>query len=185
MAETANVQIGDIVRVVNRGEDAFTIAWDNRQYRLNPSEDVFVPFEAAALWFGDPRSSDTIQSVRNEQGLVAFVPDRDSEVRRLRVKYGNIGGDERFVHPAPEVEVFTLSNVRITTPLDDPEGREVNAATPTLADQDSLLEQVQRQQAQIDFLLQQLGLQQAAPEDRRAGEEEEVDEDGLPPADRT
>src|SRR4051812_31898248 len=121
----ATVDNGDIVRAVNTGGAVFTIGWDSKQYKLEPGKDTFIPFEAACLWFGDPRSTNSIQSIKNQHGMVSFVPDRDSEVRRLRVKYGNIGGDERYVDPGPSVDLFDLEGNQITTVLDDPEGEDV------------------------------------------------------------
>lgn len=182
---TAVADIGDIVRVVNKGDAPFTIGWDSRQYKLEPGADSFVPFEAACLWFGDPRSTNSIQSATNQHGLVSFIPDRDSEVRRLRVKYGNIGGDERFIDPAPDVEVYDLSGEVIVTVLNDPEGENVTLAAPTVVDQSNLMATIQRQQAQIDLLLAQFGLQKKDEEEEGGeetsdDEEVELDDDGLP-----
>lgn len=198
----ATVDNGDIVRAVNTGDLPFTIGWDSRQYKLEPGKDTFIPFEAACLWFGDPRSSNSIQSIKNQHGMVSFVPDRDSEVRRLRVKYGNIGGDERFVDPGPSVDLYDLEGNQITTVLDDPEGDDVTVATPTITDQNSLVEMVARQQRQIEFLLGKMGLQtddgditqgldeHGDPiedtdqgedgEGGEGGEDVETDDDGLP-----
>lgn len=159
---TAVADIGDIVRVVNNGDQPFTIGWDSRQYRLEPGKDTFVPFEACCLWFGDPRSTNSIQSAKNQHGIVSFIPDRDSEIRRLRVKYGNIGGDERFVDPAPDVTIYDLTGEQIVTVLDDPSGDSITVAQPTVVDQSNLIATIERQQAQINLLLENLGLQKKA-----------------------
>lgn len=192
----AQADIGDIVRVVNEGDQPFTIGWDSKQYKLEPGKDAFVPFEAACLWFGDPRSGNAVASLRNQHGLVSFVPDRDTEVRRLRVKYGNIGGDERFVDPAPSVSVYDLEGDRITTVLDDPEGANVTVASPSVAEQSDLVALVQKQQRQIDLLLSQMGLEKDTGENTQGlddhgdaieeegpeegGGDTELDADGLP-----
>lgn len=180
------LDVGDVIRAVNRGETTVAIAWNNRPYKLEPGKDQFIPFEAACLWFGDPRSTNSIQSVRNDQGIVAFVPDRESEVRRLRVKYGNIGGDERFVQEKPTIELYDLEGNQIVTPLEDPLGETVNVATPTVADNNDLLELVARQQRQINLLLQERGLQlddDEKPEDEFSEETDEVSSTGTPPTD--
>lgn len=174
---TIQADIGDVVRVQNVGDAPFVIAYDGRNYKLEPQKDVFMPFEAAVLWFGDPRSTNTIQSVRNEKGTVAFIPDRETEVRRLRVKYGNIGGDERFVQVHPDVEVYDVEGNRIKTVLDDPEGEEINVATPTVADQNNLVQLVERQQRQIEFLLGKMGLSPSATETPTETEDDDDNDD--------
>lgn len=182
---TINADIGDIVRVVNKADDPFVIAWDGRNYKLEPGKDQFVPFECATLWFGDPRSTNLVQSAVNDKGIRSFIPDRESEVRRLRVKYGNQGGDERYVQVHPFVEVYDVEGNRINTVLDDPDGETINVATPTVADNRDLQSLIERQQKQIDFLLSKVGLErnEAPIEEDDGDDEEETDKDGFPPED--
>ena len=157
-------ELGDIIRVVFKGwhgssrEDALSIMWDSKPYLLQPGQDSFIPFEAAALWFGDPRSSEKVKSNRDNRGLVGFIPDRATEVRRLRTKYGNEGGSDELVHMYPLVEVFSLEGDRITTVLDDPAGDTVTAAKPSVSDNTQLLAIVHKQQQTIDLLMSKVGL---------------------------
>jgi len=189
-ATTVTADIGDIVRIVNKGSAAFYIQWDSKVYTLEPEKDAFVPFEAACLWFGDPRSTGTIRSTRDNKGLVGFVPDREAEVRRLRVKFGNLGGDERFVQNAPNIEVYDIQGTRIVTVLDDPEGKVVNVSMPTVQDRETERAAVQTMQLQLaqekrvtDLLLTRLGLSRKDLEDAASGEVDDDDEpfgDGTP-----
>lgn len=159
------VELGDIVRVKNSGKQTYKIMYDSREYALAPGVDAFIPFEAAKLWFGDPRASNSMQSIRNQHGQVAWVPDRDTEVRRLRVKYGCIGGDEREIQGAPTVEIYELATgSRIYSVLDDPAGERSTPAVQTVNEQAQLLAIVERQQAQIQYLMDQIpGIQNRLP----------------------
>ena len=51
----------DVVVVTNNESLPFTIKYNKREYKLTPGHPVFLPFEAACLWFGDPRSQGNIQ----------------------------------------------------------------------------------------------------------------------------
>lgn len=144
-----------IVMAVNDGEKEVTLMYDSRTYRLEPGKTVPMPFAAACLWFGDPRASESVQSLRDSRGLVAFIPDRDTEVRRLRAKYDNQMGDERVITGAPHVSLFSIpENERIYTVLDDPQGDRVIEASTTVQEQHDLMTIVQRQQKQIELLTQ-------------------------------
>jgi hypothetical protein len=142
----------DIVRVVNRGDAPYTIMYDSKPYKLMPGEDSFIPFSAACVWFGDPRSTGQIGAVQNERGIRSYIPDRDTEVRRLRAKYDNQFGDESTIIRHPVVEVYAVTGERITTVLDDPSGESVNVATQTVTEQGNMVALIQAQQAQIDQL---------------------------------
>lgn len=151
----ANLDADGIVMAVNEGEGAVTLMYDSRTYRLEPSKAVPMPFAAACLWFGDPRASESVQSLRDARGLVAFIPDRDTEVRRLRAKYDNQMGDERVITGAPSVSLYSIpENERIYTVLDDPDGDRVIESSTTIQDQADLLAMVNRQQKQIELLTQ-------------------------------
>lgn len=166
--EKAPLGLGDIVRVVFKGwqetvaqqaiDNSLSIMWDSKPYTLLPGHDSFIPFEAAACWFGDPRSGERVISNRDNRGLVGFIPDRATEVRRLRTKYDNQGGSDERLYFYPIVEVYDLEGQRITTVLDDPKGDSVMAARPTVSDNAQLLDIVTKQQKTIDFLMQQIGV---------------------------
>ena len=180
----------DVVVVTNNESLPFTIKYNKREYKLTPGHPVFLPFEAACLWFGDPRSQGNIQSYTGTDGLVAFVPDRATEVRRLRMKWGMIYGPEttfegyRDAHGKqgdqvhiPDVSVATPDGEKLWMVVEDPAGNHVEAATLTVSDTGDLLAQLRRQQAQINLLMEQISGDTATLPT--------VSEDGdlLPPAD--
>lgn len=162
------VSLGDWVKVVNVGEKPFTAQWDSRKYTAPVGGEVFMPFEAAKLWLGDPRAAESISSHRDITGMVSWIPDRATEVRRLRALYDNQFGDERTITGHPVVEVYTQAGDRIYTVLDDPNGERVAPAVSSVMDHAALLDQVKRQQATIDLLLQNAGLGAAQVEDSQS-----------------
>lgn len=158
---------GDFVRVVNQGSVPFVLTYDSRKYILRPQLDSFIPFEAACLYFGDPRSVDTSRSVRNSQGVVQWVPDRRGEINRLRLRYNNnIGpGDEISGHP--NVAVYDMGGQPISMVVHDPTGENVAATRTQSPDLDPVVIRatITQQQRLIDQLMVRLGLLESAPVD--------------------
>lgn len=168
---------GDFVKVTyhgrthpvrnNRGEHLderrdeqtpLALVWNARRYEIPVNGSQFVPFEAMANAFGDPRSTENMSSYRDEAGNVGFIVDRATELRRLRTLYDNQFGNESEVKWAPEATVEDLEGNPIRTVLDDPQGEAVTPVTTTALDRDQLLAQVQRQQRMIELLAQQAGI---------------------------
>lgn len=192
----ATLSPGDIVRVTNLGSKPVTIAWNSKPYKLEPGKIQFVPVEAAVLWFGDPRSTDSIQSWKDESGGVTVVPSREDEIRRLTIKYGfnmttgvpenTFLKNEDGEYPVPRIELATLDGDVIQTVLSDPEGESVNVATPTIAEQSDLMRLVESQQRQLNFLLEQLGMSKQVVETSEVPEDQSHtqgnDVPGRPPS---
>lgn len=166
-AAAPNITVGEYVRAVFDGtwEDikgrgnfptTLTIGWDSREYVLEPGKDSIVPFSAVANAFGDPRSSGSMQSLKDEHGVVSWIIDRPSEVRRLRAKYDNQFGDETAVETYPNVKVYTLDGDELPTVLNDQAGDNVLAANVTVNEQDALKAAVDEQRKTIESLLQRL-----------------------------
>lgn len=147
---------GGACKVINQEDVTHTIGWDNIEYLLPPHEEVVVSADAVINAFGDPRSKDEMYSVTMANGVTGWVPDRPSEVRRLRSKWGNHDGPEDTVI-APTVEVFTLTGEKVTTVIDDPKGETVNPALITQANERHLQDIVKQQQAQLDELMRLVG----------------------------
>lgn len=167
-----------ILRVVNQDPIAHTVKWNSRRYKLEPGKDVFIPAACAYTWFGDPRSTNIYQSITTPEGTVYFVPDRASEVRRLRIKYGGgFDGDEQSfdgVPALPNVEVYDTDGNRVTTVLDDPTGDSVTPALITTSDETDLRKTVAQQQRLIAALMEANGMN----EDGTAKDESELPADG-------
>lgn len=164
--QTAPV-LGDILRVKNLSDThTISMAWDSRQYAVPPGGEGFIPFEAVKLYFGDPRSTEKIQSLHTETGVVSFIPDRATEVRRLNTLYGAPFGDESIVRgDVPSAEIHTLEGERITTVIEDPAGESTAPFQPTVSDNASLMAMIQRQQQHIELLMQKVGMGDAPRED--------------------
>lgn len=163
------VQLGDIVKVVNHGNRPIKLKWDSREYPIAPRTEEFVPFEAAKLYFGDPRSTKNVQSVRDDRGVVGFVSDRATEVRRLRLlwdhKFGEyIPGEVNAFQSEliPRVEVFDLKGNKISTVLEDPEGNDISPSTQTQREANDTMSVIKRQGELIEILMQRLGMGPAA-----------------------
>lgn len=136
MADTVAPTFGDQVYVINQDPYPHTFKWGGKKYVLEPEKKVPVPFEAMVLWAGDPRSADSMRSFR-EGASVSFIPDRDSEVRRLTVKYG--GDNDRVF---PKLSFKDLDDNKITTVIDDPEGKEVLTANVTVMQNEEQAEKI-------------------------------------------
>lgn len=176
MPNATAIRPDDIVRVVNQEEYPFTVKWNSREYRLQPERDVFIPAACAFNWFGDPRASGVYQSIADPDGTRMFVSDRATEVRRLRIKWGaGLEGDEATFDGVaiPSVEVWTAEGERVITVLDDPIGKNVLSASPSVSDDEGLRQLVASQQRQIELMKQHLGMNEEA-------EQAAVDENELP-----
>lgn len=152
------LQNGDIVKVVNRQPGRpLTIGYDGRKWKLEPEKPVLIPFEAAALWFGDPRASENVYNLRNGD-LVTMIPDRESERRRLAVKYGDPGDGSGAY---PKVDIYAIdadgNDQLIISVLGDPEGENIlPAAPPTVSESNAAqreLEEMKSKLARIESLL--------------------------------
>lgn len=133
--------------------------WDSKSYVIQPGDTEYWPAELCFKAFGDPRSSSAVRTTRTPKGTVGFIPDRPTEVRRLRLLYGNMAGGEEEVYAYPIVELYTLQDERITTVLEDPKALTTTPASETLSERDQLLDMITRQQAQIDRLAKVVGMQ--------------------------
>lgn len=152
----------EIVRVVNREQYPLTVKWDSHKYALPPGQEVFIPGACAYSWFGDPRSTNVFQSLTGEHGTTAFVVDRATEVRRLRIKYGaGLEGDEATFDGVaiPSVEVYTVDGERITTVLDDPNGDTVIQSSTSVREDEDLRAVVARQARELAAMREHLGME--------------------------
>lgn len=166
------VNVGDIVKVVNNGPKKLRLSWDSRHYDLDPGGGTeWMPFECCKVYFGDPRAIAVMQTLRDQRGQVAWLPDRATEVRRLRLlwfpmMFGEYSTDnfiDEEVEPwdrsrMPNVEVYTVKGDRLPTVFDDPQGNTVIPAKVTESQNAQLLDLVQRQGQMIEALMGRLGM---------------------------
>ena len=182
MPEPALVDLGDMVRVVNLEQYDLFWSWDSRRTIIKSGDSAFVLFDCAKVYVGDPRSGERVRSMKNEQGLVQFIPDRATETRRLKILYNdNRMADEAVINGYPDVEVYTMTGERITTVLDDPVGRTVIPVETTKYDSDALMARIDRQDRLIAKLLGERNIQPDDPSLTERLSMPVVDE--LPPED--
>jgi hypothetical protein len=187
-------EIGETLRVTNISTlDTYRFAWNSRQYVIPPTSSEFMPFDAVKVYTGDPRATNNVRTSRDSIGIVSFLPDRATEVRRLRLLYAapfgeymrasDVGGIFVNSHPTipneelaskfawegvriPQIEVYNIRGDRIFTVLDDPEGAMTIPITVTRHDlnsNDHLHNLIQQQATLIDTLSQRLGIDPNSP----------------------
>lgn len=156
---------GDIVRVTNRSDVPMAKAFNGKSYVLHPDKETAVPFDAICLWFGDPRSDDLIRNRMNDRGIVTYIPDRASEVRRLRLYWGLPFGDETSFEGGwtPTVDVFTLEGAPLPIVLNDPSGTSITPVTQTAGERDELTNMVLKLQRELAAMQQMMAGQETNP----------------------
>lgn len=186
-ATIANVNFGETVLCTNQGDDPVALMWNGKTYHLPPGRKVPVLFEAVVNHLGDPRSGTGVSPFLVggvEGGEKGFIPDRESEIRRLRARYSNGIGwlrsmdDENRVWGAPEIVVETYDGEKIWTVVEDPQGTKASpvASTGDLSPRD-LQAQVDRLQAQLSNLLaDQVSKEAEIPYDTGAAQTELPDD---------
>lgn len=164
-----------MVRCKNVGDKPFKDGYANVTYVLPPGKDVFVPYDAAVLWFGNP---DVFDVSARQRGRTDFY-------HRLRLRYGafddhriladgsevRFTADELWEENKPQVEVYTLEGERLHTIIDDPEGTNVDPAQTNPGEAQGILARMGQLEAELGLLRQAQAAQTATAD--------EVDDDGF------
>ena len=169
--------VGDTVMVIYHGpQDKYKIGWDGREKELAKGKEVFIPFEMACNWFGDPRSAGNMSTVRDHKQTVGWIPDRATEVRRLRIVYGvqhahegKIFLDDTIPLPLdnaaaslykridatiPRVELYDLeTRERLYTVLEDPAGDHVSSAFITVTKEERQEKRIKQLEDLVESLV--------------------------------
>jgi hypothetical protein len=166
------------LRVRNIDSSPITIGWGNVYITIEPGEQKLASLDHVINYFGDPRAIENTQNIKHDSGVVGFIPDRKSEVRRLQCKWGNtFAQDESHIY-GPAVEVYTLDGDRVWTVMEDPDGHHASPTLMANEHQLSLEAQINRMQSQLDMMIR---LQQAGEETIEPAEEPMPDdEEWLP-----
>lgn len=147
-------QYPQMVRIRNDDDKVFQQKYAGQRYNLVPGAETFIPWDAACLWFGHPFAVDVPGDKRKRY--------RSDELRRLFVKYGVYERHDEAGSKFPKVSVWDITNgERIITVVDDPEGRELNPAAISQADNEGLQAQLKAMQEQMAMVQAQLAAQQA------------------------
>lgn len=175
----AGGQTYQMVRLVNKGKKDFSDGFASQRYTIKAGGEGFVPFDAACLWFGHPDAFDVSERQRA----------RTDMFRRMRQRYGafdatekdkdgkdvTVSADELWERNRPRVEVYNLDGERIITVLDDPEGKNVNPADQTQAEQAGLLGRLDALEREGEILRSLLKSQKAAEDN---DQDDDQDDDG-------
>lgn len=153
---TPVVSVEDLVVVVLHEPTPFIMQWDSKRYVLKPETEAYVPFPAACLYFGDPRSSELVIGPKNRRAFQAWIPDRRTEVRRLRALYGILKGNVTTLDPCPEtdnrpprVTMRTLSGEELVPVVMDPFGASVTPVTKSVNENDTLLSRIEKYEREM------------------------------------
>jgi hypothetical protein len=128
---------------------------------LNPGQQMRVRVEWMRDWFGDERSRKDTQVFKpdGENGERVIIQTREYEVDKLKMRWGGMTYPERWNDPdneyycQPQIEVYTLDGERVTTVLDDPEGKGYTNVLRTVDEQrliDDELDQMRRRIAILE-----------------------------------
>lgn len=165
---------GDFVRVKliknvpGKETQPLILGWNSREFVCYPGEETVAQLEAVINAFGDPRALAGPQNIAIGDPRVSdeklFIPDRSSEVTRLRQRYAiQTGYDTGFTDfdgnsLVPEVELHTLSGEEIIPLTSDPLGTHNTPVVVTQAQAANTDEIISRMQAQIDALRDQIAV---------------------------
>lgn len=120
------------VKAYNKTKQEVVLKWANVRHRIPPGGMNFVPFMAMARHAGNPHSSATTN------------PSRRQEFDRLQMFYGGEATPDLL-----PLEFFTLDDDRITTVLEDPEGRHLMPIGNNQSEMDFMREQMTRMAKQL------------------------------------
>lgn len=178
-----------VENVPGKEDQPMIIGWNSREYTLAPGVKTNVILEAATNAFGDPRATSNAQAIPigdPTSGERLFIPDRDAEIRRLRLRYGIDKGndhtfeDENGVRRVPKVKMETMAGEELTPVLDDPTGRTINTQAPTVAETQDTNKIIAHLQKQVEELMKIV--QDGRPSTdtiEELPEDEDIREDGV------
>ncbi len=157
---------------------ALRLAWDRREYIIEPGETMQVPFDALRLKFGDPRSVVGLDHrFAADDGRNGIIPKREAEVIRLSIAWGLYQQGMHLLPGFPPIKHAKVTTIALTdqppmeifTPAIDPQGRMAlyghPEVEPNRADFLSIMESMEnrmaRQTREIEILrkAQETGVQ--------------------------
>lgn len=102
------------LRINNVGDEPFVDRYDGQRFTVAPGSDLFVPWEAAVLWFGDPTAVD----------LGPGNKHRTAERERLFMRSGLAGASaDEFQVERPQIDCFNPENgTPVPMLMHDPDG---------------------------------------------------------------
>lgn len=102
------------LRITNSGTETFSDRYDGQRFTVEPGSDLFVPWEAACLWFGDPTTVDLGPGAKHRTG--------ERNRLMLRMGLGDSTGEE-LEERRPKIDCFNPENgTPVPMLMHDPEG---------------------------------------------------------------
>lgn len=137
--------IGDVIYAENYGDEPLVWKYANQRYRLPPGQETIIPWEAMALYMGDPNLIDVPGDDRRRY--------RTDELKRLYFKHGAHDGDQvKWEANKPRVHCRSLDGEPIITVVDDPAGEHLTPEVSTRAQNIMLQERMRRLEAELKSL---------------------------------
>jgi hypothetical protein len=168
-ADPLKIDSAEFFWIENIGTKPLRYQWAKVVYGIAPSEKKYLPFPIVALYYGDPRSR--IGMVQNFQDSTGEgqVPERNSELMRLCVRYGVYEQGMEAIHETMQTNIVngdhsplddrnfyvTITNAEgqeIFPPLFDPKGEFVYGFTKDMQKSGDVATIIDNLQAQIDEL---------------------------------
>lgn len=164
-----------LVKVRNVGDSMFTDKCNGAEYTIPPNSEIIVEEDVVSIWMGWPGLvDDPVRKIR----------DRTDTYRRLRLRYGWHEGmgltDEDWEQMRPKLEVYDLTDARVWTVLEDPEGTQGNGAVHVTDGSDlaSMRAAFDRQQKELEALRRLLEAKDpTSPQSKAAHAAADVEED--------
>lgn len=144
--------------ITNNTDETITLAWNSEDYVFDPGEPVLVPFGLLANWFGDPRSTPGQRLTFGTGKKISIVAKREDEVKRILHLWGDIedGTDESLPRFVPDVTLAFPNGDKIESLRDDPAGKGVTIAMPSISNQEAMAEELASQRELIARLEAQI-----------------------------
>lgn len=150
------------------------LAWNRREYKIEPGQTLQVPFDAMRLRFGDPRAMvGQEQRFPGPDGRNGIIPRREAEVIRLAIVWGLYQQGAHLLPFYPHIRHAKITTIPlgdveamdIWTPANDPQGKRAMYGHPEVepnrADFLSIMESMeatQKKQAREIEILRQAAL---------------------------
>ena len=183
IANPLSIQPSEFVRVINRGTERLTLSYHSRKYTIPPQHEGFVPFEAFAIMFGDPRSTTGGTYFKPDHYETPIgIPPRGDILHRLYVLYGVGDTPEKLLETMPSIEAYTMEGDRITLVAEDPECElptmplDLQDASPDIQ---TRLAQLERELAVYRKLASRSPTNVVAESEEASADASEIKEDGA------
>lgn len=134
----------ELVRCHNLGSTELRLAYNSRLFKVPAGGQMFIPAEAAVIHFGDwtQRGDRRMEEYRRIRGHHGCVPGESYEDTPGADR---IPSDVLWEQRRPQVELYTVTDEKIVTVMDDPTGETLGAVGAPDDDKERILAALQAQ----------------------------------------